>query len=110
MQAASRESYQAARDALGAVSISGSTTVGDEILAFARLLGKEPRLRRALSDPSRTPDDRATLVRNLLDGKVGQEALTPLTTLAGGRWSSASELLEAAERLGVDALLASADI
>jgi F-type H+-transporting ATPase subunit delta len=105
MQAASRESYLAARDALGAVSLG----VGEEILAFARVLGKEPRLRRALSDPSRTPDDRAGLMRSLLEGKVSQEALVPLATLASGRWSAASELREAAERLGVDALLATAD-
>jgi F-type H+-transporting ATPase subunit delta len=105
MQAASRESYLTARDALGAVSLS----VGEEILAFARLLAKEPRLRRALSDPSRNPEDRAALVRSLLEGKVSDDALVPLATLASGRWSAPSQLLEAAERLGVDALLATAD-
>jgi F-type H+-transporting ATPase subunit delta len=105
MQAASRESYQAARATLG----NASFATGGEILAFARLLRKELRLRRALSDPSRKPHDRADLVRSLLAGKVGEEAIGPLATLASGRWSAPSELLEAAERLGVDALLASAD-
>lgn len=105
MRAASRESYLAARDALGNVS----EAVGEEILAFAQLLAKEPRLRRALSDPSRTPDDRTALVQALLDGKVSQDALAPLATLASGRWSAPSELLDATELLGVDALLATAD-
>jgi F-type H+-transporting ATPase subunit delta len=108
MQAASRESYQAARDELNAVA-GISVPVGEEILDFARLLRKEPRLRRALSDPSRRPEDRAALMRGLLQGKVSEPALAPLTTLASGRWSAPSELLEAAERLGVDALLANAD-
>jgi len=105
MQAASRESYLAARDALGEVSVS----VGEQILAFARLLAREPRLRRALSDPSRQPQERADLVRSLLNGKVSEAALGPLTTLASGRWSAPSQLLDGAERLGVDALLGTAD-
>jgi F-type H+-transporting ATPase subunit delta len=105
MRAASRESYLAARDVL----VNPSITMGDELLAFARLLAREPRLRRALSDPSRQPEDRATLVRGLLQGKVGDEALAPLETLASGRWSATSELLDAAERLAVDALLGASD-
>jgi F-type H+-transporting ATPase subunit delta len=104
MQAASRESYYAARSALGSPSIEA----GEEILSFADLLAREPRLRRALADPSRKGDERAELARNLLTGKVSDVALDPIATLAAGRWSAPSELLEAAERLGVDALLASA--
>jgi F-type H+-transporting ATPase subunit delta len=104
MQAASRESYHAARAALGSPSIEA----GEEILAFADLLAREPRLRRALADPSRKGDERAELASNLLTGKVSDAAIGPIATLAAGRWSAASELLEAAERLGVDALLAAA--
>ena len=107
MRAASRESYLAARSALEQreVGIDGA----DEILAFATLLAREPRLRRALSDPSRGGDERATLVGGLLQGKVGDDTIALLGTLASGRWSAPSELLDAAERLGVDALLASAE-
>jgi F-type H+-transporting ATPase subunit delta len=104
MQAASRESYLAARSSLGSPSIEA----GEEILAFADLLAREPRLRRALSDPSRKGEERAELARSLLAGKVSDAAIDPIATLAAGRWSSASELLEASERLGVDALLAAA--
>jgi F-type H+-transporting ATPase subunit delta len=105
MRAASRESYLAARDAL----VNPSVAVGDELLTFARLLAREPRLRRALTDPSRQPEDRATLVRTLLQGKLSDGALNPLATLASGRWSAPSELLDAAERLAVDALLGTSD-
>lgn len=105
MQAASRESYLAARDALSSVSVE----TGEEILQFAKLLRREPRLRRALSDPSRTPEDRAALVHALLDGKADAATQTPLATLASGRWSAASQLLDATELLGVDALLGTAD-
>src|SRR5688500_3457598 len=98
MQAASRGSYQAAREQLESATVE----VADEILAFASLLGREPRLRRALSDPSRSSQDRAGLVRSLFPGKVSEAGLKSLAALAGGRWSRPSELLEATERLGVD--------
>jgi F-type H+-transporting ATPase subunit delta len=107
MQAASRESYAAALADL--VERGASMETADEILSFATLLSREPRLRRALSDPSRSPDDRAELVTGLVQGKLGDRAISLLGTLARGRWSAPSELLDAAERLGVDALLVSAE-
>jgi F-type H+-transporting ATPase subunit delta len=113
MQAASRESYTAAAERLEAYvrrakpeSIAG---VADDLLAVADLLRREPRLRRALSDPARPVDDRTGLVRSLLGGKVGDAGLKLVTALVDGRWSAPAELLEASERLGVEALLASAD-
>jgi F-type H+-transporting ATPase subunit delta len=83
--------------------------VGDEILAVAGLLERQPRLRRALCDPARTGEDRAALLGSLIGGKVAEDTGALLRILVGGRWSSASELLAAVERLGVEALLASAD-
>jgi F-type H+-transporting ATPase subunit delta len=82
--------------------------VADEILSVARLLRDEPRLRRALTDPSRPGADRADLVRSLVSGKVSKAAADATTQLAGGRWSRPSELLDATERLGVEAVLRSA--
>lgn len=107
MQAASRESYAAARESLAGREVD--IEVADEILAFAGLLAREPRLRRALSDPSRAPQERADLVKGLVTGKVSDNAAELLALLASGRWSAPSELLDAAERLGVDALLAGAE-
>ena len=83
--------------------------VADEILAVADLLDKQPRLRRALSDPARSAEDRAGLLGSLVDGKVSADAATLLKTLVHGRWSSSGELLNATERLGVETLLASAE-
>jgi F-type H+-transporting ATPase subunit delta len=107
MQAASRESYAVALADL--MQRGASLETAGEILSFAGLLAREPRLRRALSDPSRSADDRAALVAGLLQGKLSDEAISLLGTLARGRWSAPSELLDAAERLGVDALLVSAE-
>jgi F-type H+-transporting ATPase subunit delta len=107
MQAASRESYSVARAALDGREVGAG--VADEILAFAGLLAREPRLRRALSDPSRTGDERSGLVTGLLRGKLSDEVIGLLAILTSGRWSSPSELLDATERLGVDALLTGAE-
>jgi len=83
--------------------------IAEEILAVADLLGRQPRLRRALTDPARTGEDRAELLGSLIHGQVGADAEALLRTLVAGRWSSSGELLNATERLGVEALLASAD-
>jgi F-type H+-transporting ATPase subunit delta len=105
-----RESYEAAERELdglsGADRLSG---VADDVLAVAGLLGREPRLRRALADPSRTGEERVGLLRGLFEGKLGEDAVNLVAVLVGGRWSAPSQLLQAVERLGVTALLAAAD-
>ncbi|GGK18942.1 ATP synthase subunit delta [Pilimelia terevasa] len=113
MHTASRESYAAAAARLAAYA-EGATpgavaATADEIGGVAQLLGREPRLRRALADPARAGQERAGLLRSTLTGKVGEPALDVLDALAGGRWSSAAELVTAAETLVVDGLLAAAD-
>jgi F-type H+-transporting ATPase subunit delta len=112
MDSVSRGSFTAAVQRLDGM-ITGDRPVplagvADEILSVAGLLAKQPRLRRALSDPSRPVDDRVGLLGSIIDGKVSEDAATLLRDLVGGRWSSSPELLSATERLGVEALLASA--
>jgi F-type H+-transporting ATPase subunit delta len=111
MQAAARESYEAALDRVEALAGDQDALAGlaDEILGVARVLAREPRLRRALSDPGRGGEDRVGLLRRLLDGKVGADALDALAMLVRGRWSTGTELLDATERLGVEAAFASAE-
>lgn len=113
MHAASRETYAAATQRLEAYARgadpSAVTATADELLAVADVLRREPRLRRALSDPARPGEDRAGLLRSLFEGKLGDQTTELLAGLAAGRWSSASELLDATERLGVEALLAGAE-
>ena len=77
MEAGMRESYGPAADRLAAYATGASAeslaTLADQLLAIAALLGREPRLRRALTDPARGADDRAELARNVLGGKVEDE-------------------------------------
>lgn len=112
MSIGNRESYAAATDELTAYASSASAAdvavLGDELLAVARLLAGEPRLRRALSDSSTTVAQRTELAGALLTGKVSAPTLTVVTTLVSGRWSSPGEFLDAVEQTGVNALLISA--
>ncbi len=108
-----RGAYAAAVERLDALA-SGERAlpmagVGDELLAVAGMLEGQPALRRALTDPSRTGQARAGLLDSLLDGRAGDDTRTILQILVAGRWSSGADLLNAVERLGVEALLASAD-
>ena len=80
MQAASRESYEAAAERLDGVrprrgAVGGGRHRRRHPLRRRRCCGGEPRLRRALSDPARSGEDRAGLLGRLLRGKVGADAL-----------------------------------
>ncbi|MFG1602619.1 F0F1 ATP synthase subunit delta [Actinoplanes sp. NPDC049265] len=113
MATATREAYGAAEEKLAAGTATATaaqlTEVAAEILAVAGLLRGEPRLRRALTDPARPGQDRSELLVSLLGGKVSATAVDALAVLVAGRWSRPTELLNAAERLGVDATLSAAD-
>jgi F-type H+-transporting ATPase subunit delta len=113
MLAASRESYTVAIDNLTAYAAEADparlAAVGDQLLAVADLLRREPRLRRALADASREADERIGLLGAVLAGKISDDALGLLTALVRGRWSVPSELLDSIERLGVEALLAGSE-
>jgi len=52
--------------------------LADELFSFGRAVTDNPELRDALSDPARSTDDKATLVRSLLEGR----ALPATVTLA----------------------------
>lgn len=108
----SREAYADASEQLAANTTTATASqlgsVADEILSVAGLLRGQPRLRRALTDPSRPGSDRAGLLKSLLSGKVSEAAVSALSALVAGRFSRPSELLDAVERLGVEALLSSA--
>lgn len=47
----------------------------NELFAVEQLVGDHPQLRDALSDPTRSAEDKRALLRGLLDGKVGAPAM-----------------------------------
>jgi F-type H+-transporting ATPase subunit delta len=117
MEASSRAAMDAARAALaeqtqGAPSNRRGDTLlalTDELFAVARLLDAQPALRRALSDASVRPEDRAGLVRRLLGSQLSPAALAVVEAVARQRWSRPLDLVEATETLAVEAALDAAE-
>jgi F-type H+-transporting ATPase subunit delta len=111
MRGASRASLADASDQLATVATTKAVAdrVGTELFSVAALLDQEHGLRRALSDPSRQAAAKAALARTLLTGKVSAETVELTATLVSGRWSASRDLADAAEELGAQAVVISAD-
>ena len=112
MRGASRESLAAAREslaALTAVPTTDVTALSDDLAAIAALLDSEVSLRRLLTDPARPGDQRASLVAELLAGKVGETAVELVSGVVRSRWSQPRDLAEAVNLLAVETELALAE-
>jgi F-type H+-transporting ATPase subunit delta len=117
MDAASRAAIDAARASLEAQTGGARSrnrgeallALADELFAVAHLLDGQPTLRRALSDASVRPDDRAGLARRLLGSQLQAGTLEVVETVARQRWSRPRDLVEATETLATEAALDAAD-
>ena len=117
MHASSRAAMAEARAALaeqtqGAPSNRRGDSLlalADELFAVAHLLEAQPSLRRAMSDASARPDDRAGLARRLLAAQISPAALTVVEAVVRQRWSRPLDLVEATETLAVEAALDAAE-
>src|SRR3954447_22353592 len=117
MHASSRAAMEASREALQAQTGGARSRnrgdallpLADELFSVAHVLDGQLSLRRALSDPSVRPDDRAGLVRRLLSAKVAGNTLEVLEAVARQRWSRPLDLVEATETLATEAALDAAD-
>jgi F-type H+-transporting ATPase subunit delta len=83
--------------------------LGEQLFAVVGALDESGPLRRSLADPSRTADDKAALVARVLSDGFDERVVDLTSGLARSRWSSDADLVDALERLGLDALLASAE-
>ena len=108
--AVSRASLAEAAERLHAVLPSATlSTLGDELFAVLHLIDTEHGLRRALSDPSRSGEDKAQLMRALLAGKLSAAGVTLAADVVRLRWTRPSELSDAFEKLAVAAQAARAE-
>ncbi|MFV2144938.1 MULTISPECIES: F0F1 ATP synthase subunit delta [Isoptericola] len=111
MRGTSGASLAAAQERLEPVlrSAAGeSVTLGEQLFAVVTALDESGALRRSLADPSRNGEDKARLVSAVLTG-FDERVVDLVSGLTRSRWSSDADLVDAVERLGVDALLAAAE-
>ncbi|WP_329136665.1 F0F1 ATP synthase subunit delta [Streptomyces sp. NBC_01476] len=102
MNGASREALSAAREQLDALTDSTSVDaagLAEELAAVTALLHGEGTLRRALSDPAKSGEAKAALVRQLFTGQVGGATLDLLSGMVRSRWSQPRDLVDAIEEL-----------
>jgi F-type H+-transporting ATPase subunit delta len=112
MLGASREALAAGQERLEVLLTSGGvdpTKLGDDLFSVTGLLAGNAGLRRALTDPARPADAKATLVSTLLRGQISDPALELLTGVVRSRWSEAADLVEAVDSLAVTAELYNAE-
>jgi F-type H+-transporting ATPase subunit delta len=92
--------------ALGGQADAGTT--GDELFAVLRLLDREHGLRRALSDPAKSAQEKAAVAESLLRGKIAAPTLELITAAVSARWATSSDLTDAVEELAVLAVVETA--
>ena len=80
-----------------------------ELFSIADAVAGSAALSRSVSHPSRRPDERAALVRDLLSAKAA-EVTDVVADLASKDIASEEDFAEALRRLGTGALLLSADL
>ncbi|MEV8324872.1 F0F1 ATP synthase subunit delta [Kitasatospora sp. NPDC056731] len=112
MIGASREALAAGRQNLE--SLTDSTSVdaaklAEELTAVTAVLDREVSLRRVLTDPSRSGQDKAQLVSSLLTGQVSGETVDLVSGLVRSRWSGSRDLVDGTEELAAYAEVIAAD-
>lgn len=82
--------------------------VAEDFFGLSDLVKTDARLRRALSEPSRSAQDKQTLLRNAFGTKLNPCTFTVLDSIVEKHWSAPMDLYEAMEVLGIIATLTDA--
>lgn len=108
MHGSSRQALHTVRERLtelaGQTDASAMSGLGEGLLSVVRLLDREGNLRRTLGDPALDGQAKQQLVQGLLGSQLDQAALDLLQQVVAQRWSSARELVDAVEVLGITAV------
>lgn len=83
--------------------------IGNELFSFTNVLDNNLRLERALTDPSRPVEDKVALLKNLIGDQAHSMTMEILSDLVGRSWSRSSDIANAVEDFGVDAMMYYAD-
>jgi F-type H+-transporting ATPase subunit delta len=109
MAGVSSESLTAALVALEAKLPFASLQLAKELFGILGTVDSSAGLRRALTDPSRSGDEKSALVKQLFSGKVSADAAEIASGLAGSRWASARDIGDALETLAASVVIAVAE-
>ena len=109
MAGVSSESLATALAALEAKLPTASLQLAKELFGILGMVDSSAGLRRALTDPSRSGDEKSALVRQLVSGKVSADAAEIAGGLASSRWASARDIGDALETLAATVVISVAE-
>ncbi|MGO4187051.1 F0F1 ATP synthase subunit delta [Pseudarthrobacter sp. TAF60_1] len=109
MSGVSSESLTTALTKLEAKLPLASLQLAKELFGILGTVDSSAGLRRALTDPSRSGDEKSALVKRLVGGKVSADAAEVAGGLASSRWASARDIGDALETLGATVVIAVAE-
>ncbi|GAC1498864.1 MAG: F0F1 ATP synthase subunit delta [Pseudarthrobacter sp.] len=109
MSGVSGESLTTALTKLEAKLPLASLQLAKELFGILGTVDSSAGLRRALTDPSRSGDEKSALVKRLVGGKVSADAVEVAGGLASSRWASARDIGDALETLGATVVIAVAE-
>ena len=88
---------------LKGVSADAAALLSNELFAVVNVLGANVALRRAITDPARSAEDKAKLLGNIFLGKLGKNAMDIAVKAVSLRWSAPSDLLISLEQVAIQA-------
>jgi F-type H+-transporting ATPase subunit delta len=109
MAGVSSESLAAALAALEAKLPFASLQLAKDLFGILGTVDSSAGLRRALTDPSRSGEEKSALVKRLFSGKTSADAVEIAAGLASSRWASARDIGDALETLAASVVIAVAE-
>ncbi|MET3919779.1 F0F1 ATP synthase subunit delta [Arthrobacter sp. UYEF20] len=109
MAGVSSESLAAALVSLEAKLPGASLQLAKDLFGILGTVDSSAGLRRALTDPSRSGDEKSALVKQLFGGKVSADAAEIASGLASSRWAAARDIGDALETLAASVVIAVAE-
>ncbi|OFI39752.1 ATP synthase F1 subunit delta [Arthrobacter sp. SW1] len=109
MAGVSSESLTTALEQLEAKLPLASLQLARELFGILGTVDSSAGLRRALTDPSRSGEEKSALVKQLFGGKVSADAAEIMSGLAGSRWADARDIGDALETLAATVVIAVAE-
>lgn len=109
MLGSSRNSFEAAREALAGRGSAVDITLAEELLAVANALAGSATLRNALSDSGSEVHTRTSVAESVFGGKVSATTLEVVSDAVGRRWTRARDLVDGIEGLAFESAFAVAE-
>ncbi len=107
--ARAREIWEALRRLLAGPGAEAQEATASDLLAIARFLDHQPRLRSAFTDPAVEPEAKLALARGLFGSSVRSEAVEAFVHVATAARTRPADLPDAVEEVAAQMLLDAAD-